>query len=122
MQHIDILLCSVSKSCVNILCMENFTSSLQSREDEMGTRVWEIQKELEELQQKSLNGPQVCEKYSHDHYQMVLFTSLITCTVWSPLSLGSSLRINVMAEFLLKQNGCLPNKPLLYRVSVTIQE
>lgn len=41
----------------------------------MGTRVLEVKKELEELQQRSLSGPQVCVKFSHDFYQMVLFTS-----------------------------------------------
>ena len=33
--------------------------SCQSREEEMGSRVWEVQKELDEIQQRSLTGPQV---------------------------------------------------------------
>ncbi|KAI5611533.1 golgin subfamily A member 4 isoform X1, partial [Silurus asotus] len=39
--------------------VQRYEQILQSREEEMGTRVWEVQKELEELQQRSLSGPQV---------------------------------------------------------------
>ncbi|MCJ8730858.1 hypothetical protein PDJAM_G00189280 [Pangasius djambal] len=39
--------------------VQRYEQILQSREDEMGTRVWEVQKELEELQHRSLSGPQV---------------------------------------------------------------
>lgn len=31
----------------------------------MGGRVWEVQKELEELQQRSLSGPQVRPQFIH---------------------------------------------------------
>ncbi|XP_052006599.1 golgin subfamily A member 4-like isoform X2 [Xyrauchen texanus] len=38
--------------------VQQYEQFLQSREDEMGGRVGEVQKELEELQQRSLSGPQ----------------------------------------------------------------
>ncbi|XP_073776413.1 golgin subfamily A member 4 isoform X2 [Danio rerio] len=38
--------------------VQRYEQVLQSREVEMGDRVWEVQKELEELQQRSLSGPQ----------------------------------------------------------------
>ncbi|XP_034157108.2 golgin subfamily A member 4 isoform X2 [Pangasianodon hypophthalmus] len=42
--------------------VQRYEQILQSREEEMGTRVWEVQKELEELQQRSLSGPQGVEE------------------------------------------------------------
>uniref|UniRef100_A0A672PPH1 Golgin A4 n=1 Tax=Sinocyclocheilus grahami TaxID=75366 RepID=A0A672PPH1_SINGR len=41
---------------------QRYEQVLQSREVEMGDRVWEVQKELEELQQRSLSGPQGLEE------------------------------------------------------------
>ncbi|KAA0718312.1 Golgin subfamily A member 4 tGolgin-1 [Triplophysa tibetana] len=38
--------------------VQRYELVLQNREEEMGGRVWEVQKELEELQQRSLSGPQ----------------------------------------------------------------
>ncbi|XP_057198291.1 golgin subfamily A member 4 isoform X3 [Triplophysa rosa] len=38
--------------------VQRYELVLQSREEEMGGRVWEVQKELEELQQRSVRGPQ----------------------------------------------------------------
>ncbi|KAL6487645.1 hypothetical protein MHYP_G00042710 [Metynnis hypsauchen] len=42
--------------------VQRYEQVIQSREEEMGTRVWEVQKELEELQQRSLSGPQGLEE------------------------------------------------------------
>ncbi|KAG7334316.1 hypothetical protein KOW79_002723 [Hemibagrus wyckioides] len=42
--------------------IERYEQILQSREEEMGTRVLEVKKELEELQQRSLSGPQSVEE------------------------------------------------------------
>uniref|UniRef100_A0AAR2L3I3 GRIP domain-containing protein n=1 Tax=Pygocentrus nattereri TaxID=42514 RepID=A0AAR2L3I3_PYGNA len=42
--------------------VQRYEQIIQSREEEMGTRVWEVQKELEELQQRSLSGPQGLEE------------------------------------------------------------
>ncbi|XP_072533661.1 golgin subfamily A member 4 isoform X3 [Salminus brasiliensis] len=42
--------------------VQRYEQVIQSREEEMGTRVWEVQKELEELQQRSLSGPQSLEE------------------------------------------------------------
>ncbi|XP_053476606.1 golgin subfamily A member 4 isoform X2 [Ictalurus furcatus] len=44
------------------ITIQRYEQILQSREEEMGTRVWEVQKELEELQQRSLSGPQGVEE------------------------------------------------------------
>uniref|UniRef100_A0A673NKI9 Golgin subfamily A member 4-like n=1 Tax=Sinocyclocheilus rhinocerous TaxID=307959 RepID=A0A673NKI9_9TELE len=44
---------------------QRYEQVLQSREVEMGDRVWEVQKELEELQQRSLSGPQVQSQFTH---------------------------------------------------------
>ncbi|XP_076831794.1 golgin subfamily A member 4 isoform X2 [Brachyhypopomus gauderio] len=41
--------------------VQRYEQVLQSREEEMGTRVWEVQKELDELQQRSLSDPQSLE-------------------------------------------------------------
>ncbi|XP_060781327.1 golgin subfamily A member 4 isoform X2 [Neoarius graeffei] len=42
--------------------VQRYEQIIQSREEEMGTRVWEVQKELEELQQRILSGPQDVEE------------------------------------------------------------
>ncbi|KAK3573603.1 hypothetical protein QTP86_030008 [Hemibagrus guttatus] len=42
--------------------IQRYEQILQSREEEMGTRVLEVKKELEELQQRSLSGPQGVEE------------------------------------------------------------
>ncbi|XP_028844361.1 golgin subfamily A member 4 isoform X3 [Denticeps clupeoides] len=42
--------------------VQRYEQVLQSREEEMGTRVWEVQKELEALQQRSVIGPQGLEE------------------------------------------------------------
>ncbi|XP_036395661.1 golgin subfamily A member 4 isoform X1 [Megalops cyprinoides] len=40
--------------------VQRYEEILQSREEEMGARVWELQKELDELQQRMQNSPQGC--------------------------------------------------------------
>lgn len=45
----------------------------------MGDRVWEVQKELEELQQRSLSGPQVQPQSLHimSHRELLVFAFCI---------------------------------------------